>query len=468
MLNKRNFVLLAFLSSLFVYTSCIESNKTLGSQFIPDDFVLKLHNAEFEIPVTNSAIDSIQGYNTSYMTFGYLNDETFGYTSGGFATHITPFGDSTYLGINPELKSIYLYMNIDSTSVLREDQRGIPQNIYIYKLKTDLDTLEMFNKSITADDYYPTPISVGTPVFFGDDSIKVYLSEEFGRELLATSTAEYDSTALFLERIKGLYFATDTPDINSGEGRMNYVTLGSSSTIYVSYRLTDPQRGYYRKDTMETFSLGYSHAINTTRTSSHTLANDDISEHMYIQSLDGIKPLIKASDLNDILNAWISQNGFTKESLVIARAALEFPFEFDYEHYTDYSDIFPQQIYPCVFSNDQSDYLEFLSPLPEIYTNSSIGKINRSLNNYTCEITNYIQDMLRDDNVTSDQDLYICPILSYETQSSSNYMCSYYYSYSSGSTYYGMDNQNYRHGVLNGSDHSTKRPKLLITYSLVK
>ena len=32
MLNKRNFVLLAFLSSLFVYTSCIESNKTLGSQ----------------------------------------------------------------------------------------------------------------------------------------------------------------------------------------------------------------------------------------------------------------------------------------------------------------------------------------------------------------------------------------------------------------------------------------------------
>ena len=72
MLNKRNFVLLAFLSSLFVYTSCIESNKTLGSQFIPDDFVLKLHNAEFEIPVTNSAIDSIQGYNTSYMTYQVL------------------------------------------------------------------------------------------------------------------------------------------------------------------------------------------------------------------------------------------------------------------------------------------------------------------------------------------------------------------------------------------------------------
>ena len=79
MLNKRNFVLLAFLSSLFVYTSCIESNKTLGSQFIPDDFVLKLHNAEFALPVTNSDIDSIQGYNNSYMTFGYLNDETLGY-----------------------------------------------------------------------------------------------------------------------------------------------------------------------------------------------------------------------------------------------------------------------------------------------------------------------------------------------------------------------------------------------------
>ncbi|MBO7249307.1 MAG: DUF4270 family protein [Bacteroidales bacterium] len=470
MSSKRSIVFLALLlSSIFVYTSCIETNKGLGGQFVPDDFVLRVHSAEFEIPVTTAAIDSIHGYNTSYMTFGYLNDETFGYASGGFATNISTFGDSTYLGINPELQSIYLYLGIDSISVLNDDQRGIPQNIYIYKLKSDLDSLKLFNKSITPEDYDPTPISVGSPVFFGDDSIKIYLSEEFGRELLATSTAEYDSAALFMERIKGVYFTTDTPELNPGEGRINYCTVGGA-TIYLKYYLTDPQRGFYRKDTMETYSLGYSHALNTLRTSSGNLKNDQVSEQLPIQSIDGVKPKIKASDIKEILNTWISQNGFSKESVIISRAALEFPYEFDPAKYEDYSRIYPQQIFPCVY-NDVEGSINYLMPLPEIYTNASKGNMNRSQNKYTCEITGYIQSLIKKDDISPEKDdLYICPILSYETQSSnSDY---YYYMYyglsSSGEMYYGVDNQNYRHGFLNGNLSAGNKPTLHITYSLVK
>jgi hypothetical protein len=468
MSNRRFLLILSCLFSFITYTSCVESHKTLGSQFISDDFILKVESAKFEVPVTNVALDSIQGYNTSYMTFGYLNDETFGYTSGGFATQITPYTDSTYLGINPELKSIYIYMNIDSTSVLREDQRNIPQNIKIYKLKSDLDTLKMYNRSITEDDYYPTPINMGSPIFFGDDSIKIYLTEEFGRELLATSTAEYDSTQLFLERMKGIFLTSDNPEINPGEGRINYISMGGS-TIYIRYYLTDPQRGYYRKDTTETFSLGYAHAINTLKTSSSPLATDNTAEKLYIQSLDGVKPHIKASDLKDILNTWISQQGFTKESVVISRAALVFPFEFDYEKQDEYTNLFPQQIFPCTWVAPQSDNLRFLNPLPEIYNNSSTGFMNRSLDTYTCEITNYIQDLMKDEEITSDQDLFISPIISYETTSSSSMYSYYYYPYASSTEmYYGTDNQNYRHGILNGSDHKSARPTLEITYCIVK
>ena len=468
--KKRQFVVFTLILSVLTYTSCIESNKSLGGQFVPEEFVLQVHSTEFDIPVTSSGLDNIQGYNTSYMTFGYIYDETFGYTSGGYATNIAPYGDSTYLGINPELKSAYIYMIVDSVSVIREDQRNIPQNIYIYKLKSDLDSLKLYNKSITQDDYYPTPINVGSPIFFGDDSIKIYLTEEYGRELLATSTAEFDSTQLFMERMKGLYITTDTPDINPGEGRINYSYLGGP-TIYVSYALTDPQRGYYKKDTTQTFAVGYTHAINTAQTSSSKLAQDKTSEYLFIESLDGIKPKIKASDISDILNSWISENGFNKNELLISRAYIELPFEFDQDKYQDFTNLYPQQIYPCIYNNNM-EYIRYLVPLSEIYTNTNIGMINRSLNSYSCDITNYIQKLLKREELTGESDLYLCPIMSYEAAaetSSYDYMYSYMYGYTpSGEQYYAMDNQDYRHGILNGSEHPERRPKLHITYTIVK
>lgn len=456
MSNKKSLALLALLSSfIFAYTSCITTDKSLGSQFISDTFILKLDTATFEVPVFTCAFDSIQGYNTSYMTIGYLNDETFGYTSSGFATNITPFSDSTYLGINPKLVSIYVYLNIDSTSVIREDQRGLPQNIYVHKLTSTLDTTKMYNTSITEKDYDPTPISKGSPIFFGDDSLKIYLSEEFGYELLSTTVAEYDSLDLFLERIKGLYFTTDTPEIESGGGRMNYISIGGS-TIYIKYLLTDPQRGYFEKDTTETFTLGYAHSINTAKTSSRKLANPEIDEYLHIESYDGVKPYIKASDLKHIFDTWISKNGFTKESVLISRAALILPYELDTDKYTEYTTLYPQQIYPCKMSRDEQ--LEYITPLQEIYNNTDIGNINRSTSQYTCEITNYIQDIIKKDEVSKEDNIYLCPILSYTTASTM---------YSSGSIYFGMDNQNYRHGILNGSGHPERRPRLELTYSIL-
>jgi hypothetical protein len=44
----------------------------------------------------------------------------------------------------------------------------------------------------------------------------------------------------------------------------------------------------------------------------------------------------------------------------------------------------------------------------------------------------------------------------------------YYGLSSSGEMYYGVDNQNYRHGFLNGNLSAGNKPTLHITYSLVK
>ena len=456
MWNKKSFSLFFIIViTITAISSCIEANKSLGGQFLSEDFVLKLKTEEFDIPLTSSSFDSIPATSSQYLTFGYLYDEQFGYLSSGAATHISTYGDSTYLGINPELKSIYLYLNIDSVGVLQDNQKGIPQNIYLYKLTSKLDSLKMYNTSISPEDYDPTPISVGSPLFFGDDSIKIYLSEEYGKELLATTVAEFDSLSLFMERIKGIYITTDNPNIEPGSGRLNYSSIGQSA-IYVRYLLTDPQRGWYKKDTTITFSLGYSHSINTFKSSSKHLENKFESESVYIDSFDGVKPMIKGKDIKNILNTWISKNSLSKNGVLISRAALVFPFEFDINNYTFFDNVYPPQIYPCTKSISGNTLS--ITPLPEIYNSTNVGTINRALNNYTCEVTKYIQEIVKKDEVTDDDDLYICPIHSYTTSSSY---------YSSGSTYFVMDNINYRHGRINGSLSHTARPRLEITYSIL-
>lgn len=452
MSNKKSFVCFAILSILFTFTSCIPTDKSLGNQFVPDSFVLKLDTVNFEVPVTTKAFDSIPSMSSTYMVFGYINDEKLGRVTSSSAVTISPYSDSTYLGINPKLKSIYMYMDVDSTvTLLRDGAENMPQNISVHRLLTDIDTTTIYNNSFTEKDYDPVPVSTGSPIFFGDDSLKIYLSEEFGNELLATSTAEFDSLDLFMERIKGLYFTTDNPDVAPGMGRMNYVVLGTT-TIYLEFQMTDPQRGWYDKDTMLTFMVGYDVAVNSVKTSSRNLVSDQVSESLLIESYDGIKPYIKADDLKHLLDVWISRNGFNKDKVIIARAALELPYEYDYSHSKEYLDIFPQQIYPCKIGHENG--MQYISPLEEIYHQSSVGNINRSLSKYTCEITGYIQDLIQTDTVKSEEDLYICPILSFTD--------------TSGDTFYGLDNQNYRNGAINGNlAPSGRKPTLQITYSIL-
>lgn len=452
MLSRRLFIIAALFTSAILYTtSCIEVNKSLGDQFLPDDFVLRIDTAQFDIPVSTATLDSIQGFSSNYIMFGYINDEKFGYTKCSGASLIAPYTDSTYLGINPKVKSIYLQFSIDSVFALKDEQKYIPQNISIHKLIRPLDSTKVFNTSLSELDYDPTPIHVGSPVFFGDDSLKIHLTKEFGQELLATTVSEFDSTALFRERIKGFYITTDEPEVGVNEGRINYLPINASS-IYIEYLLTDPKRGFYNKDTTITFLFGYNYAVNSIKTSSKHLLSESTEEKLYIESLDGIKPYIKAEDLKKILDDWMADRGLSKENLLIARAAFEFPFEMTSKDNLEISRYYPKQIYPCVKSSDEnSSDFHFLSPLPEIYTNSYVGEINRSSKSYICDVTNYIQKIVKNDSFTEYDNVYISPILSYIDSDESQY--------------YGFDNQNYKRGFLNGTG-AERKPTLKITYSI--
>lgn len=78
--------------------------------------------------------------------------------------------------------------------------------------------------------------------------------------------------------------------------------------------------------------------------------------------------------------------------------------------------------------------------------------MNRSHWQYTFEITSYLQEMLRQDTVTSRDNLWILPTYSVSTNS--------------GDTYY-VDNFTYRNTLLNGS-LSERPPYVRITYAILQ
>jgi hypothetical protein len=451
-MSIKKITLSLLVSSFILFTSCIENDKSLGSQFLSSDYILKIDTARFDLPLSIATIDSIQGYSSSSMIIGSLCDPQFGAMYSSAATMICPYSDSSYFGINPELKSVYIRMTIDSTVVYNKNQEGIAQNIYIYRLRRDMDSTMLFNTSLTSKDYDPVPISKGSPVFFGDDSLKIYLDENFGKELLSTTAAEFDSVSLFVKRIKGLYITTDTPEIMAEGGRLNYLSLGNSY-IYLNYYLTDPQRGFNKHDTTETFMVGYGYALNSIRTSSDALASDSPTDKLYIESMSGVKPMISGVKLREAIDSWIAEKGYSRNSILISRASLSFPYEVDVEDYDIVTNQYPQSIFPC-FRYAATDSIRSFRLLDEVYTNSAIGAISRSLKKYTCDITSYTQALIRMDvkDISNQYDLYLSPIYSY-TNSSNN-------------TYYSFDAESYRKAILNGPS-AQRKPSLTITYAIL-
>lgn len=449
---KKILPILVLLSSLFA-SSCIINDKSLGSQFVSDNFILKVDTINFDLPIKIKSLDSIQGYSQNYMVFGNICDPAFGPVHSNTASLIYPYSDTTYFGIEPELKSVYVNFYIDSVVFFRPDQEGIPQNIKIYELRTNLDSSKVFNTSITPDDYYPEPLNESSPVFFGDDSLKVYLKKDFGKKLLSLTVEDFDSLDLFHEKIKGFYIEVEDPGSQEG-GRLNYLSLGSSY-LFLNYYLTDPERNYSHYDTTETFSFGYGYAVNSIRTSSSHLATETPGDKLYIESMSGVKPYLNGIELKNMFNEWMDKEGLTKETVLISRAELVFPYEMAPEDYDIVTNQYPSSIFPC-FTYSSPDSIKFCDPLPEIYTNTSVGGIIRSLKEYSCDITHYFQKLVlaneNNNEVTSTQDLFISPIYSYTD--------------SNNSIHHELDNVFYSKAILNGPD-SERKPQLKITYAVL-
>lgn len=451
---RRFFAAAAF--ALACLASCVENDRALGGGLISEDFILETGTATFSLPFTNRPSDSVQSSNSYHILVGYMNDPVYGTTVCDGASFVLPLSDTSDLGVSPKLISAYINLSIDSTYLPDASQEGIPQNITIYELNTKMDSLGIFNNSITEDDYSPVPVNKGTPVIYGDGNIRIELTDEYAGKLLATTVDEYQDFDLFRDRIKGLYIKVDTPPGHITGGRFNYLQFGTS-VITVNFTMNDPERGIIDRDTTESFVFGYTYAKNYFRSTSGTLANDDPDETLYAESLSGIKPHISARALKDTLEKWLAGPDINGRQVIVSRACIDMPYKepADYEIFeTEH----PEYLYAFTNTPWATDSLHYYMPLPEIDGVASKGTPNRSLMQYTMDVTSYIQNLILadPDSVDASYDLWIAP-MNVTTDDETDM------------TYYMFDNRNYRRVTLEGPAVAEpgRRPRLTVTYGLM-
>lgn len=448
---KHAMGLVAALLVLFSLSSCIEKNAYLGSALVPSNQDIKLKTATFEVPVDLRMADSLQSSIANSATVGSIRTRAFGLFHSDAAMTITAGSDSISWGSNPTVRRIYLALVRDTTIAIDAAQLNIPQNLNLYYLTTELDSTHRYNCCLSDADHEPESLLEGSVPYMGEDEYTVDLKKEFGERFFRLPSSTLDSADLMAKAMCGLYLTCDDPEETLEGGRLNLFDL-SSSALYLSYDYTDTDGS--RKSKTVTFLVGDKQAVNICSSSSDKLVTDNPSDVIYMEGLCGIKPHINATRLREMVVRWAGVNGIPLKNLVIAKATLSFPFEYNGD--TDMYDAWSENLFPCQRLATKYGYPNY-SPIDEIEDSTlEDGSIDRMKLEYKSNISLYLQDLLsmEADEITAEDDLWMMPYLTISDSSS-------------GSVYYYSDYFYYQQDYLNGTG-ALRRPVLHLTYTVLE
>lgn len=459
-------LILTACSCLLVF-SCITVDKTIGSDLVPDDYKLKMESVSLPLPVTVKQLDSMQGISSSYYTIGSIRTEEFGTARFGTAGNIAPSSTALDLGEDPRIISVYLQIplavvadaaSLDRASIIMDpSQYGITQNINVYRLKRQIDSTTLYANSLTENDYTPELLNANGGTYFGGDTLKVYLSNEFGTEILSATSEELDSLDLFSERFPGLYVTCDDPVGNAAGGRLNLFD-GTNSFVFVKYNFQPTyDKTLPRKDTTIALAFGYGYALNTAEYDSADMQTGELLEKIPVEGMGGLAPFVDYKALKELLDGWAEQNNIDPSKVMVAKASVVFPFELpenlDLVPYQYPSYLFPTNRKPV---SDTTDAIYYY--LLEDYnsTDNPLGVMNRSLMNYTSDVSGYIQKMINKD-LSDLNDTYSFWMYPLRTETDSYY----------GTTYYYINNFSYYKAMLNGPK-AERYPELKLVYAVLE
>ena len=459
----RAVAILLAVFACFSATSCINVDKTLGANNIPDDQQLKLRTVTFHLPLENRMMDSLQSLSSTYAYLGALRTAPFGLSTFYFATNFAPYNEGSDLGKNRVIKSIHIALPIEAKTITDPSQDGLPQNVHVYRMNRVVDTTYRYCSDLKESDWIHTPIDSGGVVYTGRDSLHIRLKNSFGSEILKATQEELDSNTVFIKKFKGLLFTVENPQEGYNSGRLNGFDLTSSS-LYVTFSFQPTwAEGLPRKDTTVVFVVTNGVIQNFSTYSSKPLETTAPQEYIYAEGIGGLKPFVDPAVLKDTIDRWVAKMGYDRSKIIVGKATYYLPFVTSEATVSDLNTYYPEYLYPAYREKDTSSYI-YYTPLDDVYSASNtVGAINRSLSYYSGDISSRIQKMVNKDKTEILKEwkkyaMWFCGVNSSTTTS--------YYT-SESTTSYTLDRSRYFFGRINGPLHANY-PTLHILYTILE
>ena len=426
----KKFLALCLAAALLV-PGCVKVDNSLGEGLVDKSLLLNTYTVEF--PLTNismKASSALSAYSDSKLTIGAIRDDTFGLTTREAAFALIPVLDEMDLGENPVAKSFDLYFASDTTSVPDASQERILQNIYVYELLERLP--ETARPSNTEIPHSLTRISAGTPVYNGTGGLDIAFTKEFaqryvdvikelGPVLIERSTDankadpidKYDD---FVEKLPGIYIATDNPTGNGG--RINLFEFPCLSVVNSYYQrnsnvglltVTSTWDGE-RKDSTFMFVPGETEFVDEAayvekntkfvqycfNTCSHESKEQKAGNQLLVEGGGGLKPVISALELQQKTREAIQAKGGDPDKASIISASIILPYDMPEKYWE--MDRFPSMLSPTVRTTvtreDGEEYPTFAGLTDASVSEEDQGNIDRSNLMYSPDITYHMQEVL--------------------------------------------------------------------------
>lgn len=425
-INFQSVIAMLCTSVGITVSSCINVDKTLGEDLIPDNQLYNIYSVTFPIDdIRQEMADSLSAYSMYKFTFGAVRDDAFGLTTRTAAFTLVPVFNELDFGKpgTQVFRQFHFSAVSDSISYANSSQEHILQNINVYELTKPIDQTKVAPEISWSGER----ITDGIPVYNGSDSLSFDFSRAFGEKYMQITEDDLDTISDYTKKFPGIVISTDAPVGNGGRINMfklpisiaSYYITGSTAELKFTAEYDD--RGPI--DTTFLFYLGPLDFYNLKGvTSSNVTSQPQIAYDMttheskamagkvttkaMLEGGRGLKPVIKAASLRDKILAEISKYTDNPNSVVINKASLILPFEFP-EDYTEMYK-YPVMISPtCRIETDTTTTYAGLTDSSASDENQ--GDINRSLCQYAPDISHHIQEMIKvsDDKKISNYDIWL-------------------------------------------------------------